>query len=146
MVLILIDGATFRLAIKGGTESSEVGFGIGSVKMGTEVACPTLSRMEWRKPGAGLFVLARIWTVPDGAKLVMTLTGEVRTSRDGGSFEPRFAHGREEGTARWVCWLGLWRLSFPEDVREAATCNDVSRMNTNLHICPIVAIQHVQDF
>lgn len=56
-----------------GSDSNEVGFGIEPVKIGTDVTCPRVSRTEGMKPLAGVFLLARIWTVPDGPKLVMTL-------------------------------------------------------------------------
>jgi hypothetical protein len=56
----------------------DVGVGIASVRSGTEVTCPRVSRTEGMKPVAGVFVSTRIWIVPAGAKLVMTLAGEVR--------------------------------------------------------------------
>jgi hypothetical protein len=67
-----IDGATLILAMIETAWSSEVGFGIGLVKMGTDVACPE-QMVVGMKPVAGDFVSARTWTVPDGPMLVMTL-------------------------------------------------------------------------
>jgi hypothetical protein len=75
-----MDGATFKLTTTEMAASKEVGVGIGLVRIGTEVTCPRVSRVDGMKPVAGVFLLARIWTVPDGPRLVMTLAGDVRTS------------------------------------------------------------------
>jgi hypothetical protein len=54
-----IDGATFTLAMIETAGSSEVGLGIGLVRMGTDVACPE-QVVVGMKPSAGVFVSARI--------------------------------------------------------------------------------------
>ena len=99
MLSTAIDGAAFRLTTTEAAESKEVGFGMGLVRIGTEVQCPVVSRVEWKRPLAGFFLLARIWTVPDGVKLVMTLAGDVRTSLGEESFPSRLTSGRDEGSA-----------------------------------------------
>jgi hypothetical protein len=60
VILTEIVGDILKLTTTETAASRDVGFGIGFVKSGTDVTCPTLLRMEGMKPGAGVFLLARI--------------------------------------------------------------------------------------